>query len=145
MQPVQVIQIHPSAFGSPTSCLGVQLVKILRVIGSFPVDLHWHVADVQAVGQFPFARQPLPRLIGPTDALIEAATMVDQFESGVFAGVPSSNATPSFRSGGLWTEDEDDADLGDAMVEVRAFDTAYWLVSPADIALADLVRKRFEL
>jgi hypothetical protein len=60
-------------------------------------------------------------LVGDTQALIRAALNVEQFESGVFVGVRHSLEQPAFRTGGLWTEDEDAADLGDAIVEVRAF------------------------
>lgn len=76
--------------------------------------------------------------------MIEAAQRVDQFESGVFAGVPSVIAQPVFRAGGLWTEDEEAADLGDAAVEVRAFDTSYWSIATADPDLAQILRERIE-
>ena len=62
---------------------------------------------------------------------------MDQFVSGVFAGVPRGIETPRFRPGGLWTEDEDTADLYDSVVEVRAFDTCYFLITSNDEALRE--------
>lgn len=60
---------------------------------------------------------------------------MEQFESGVFVGVPSLVSSPSFRAGGLWTEDYDEADLGDAALELRAFDTSYWLIAALEAGL----------
>jgi hypothetical protein len=48
-----------------------------------------------------------------------------------------------FRPGGLWTEDEEDADLCDALVEVRAFDTTYVSVATNDDAVADRIAEEF--
>jgi hypothetical protein len=68
---------------------------------------------------------------------------VTQFESGVFVGVPSECLNPRFRTGGLWTEDEEDADLCDAFVEVRAFDTTYVSVATNDDAVAARIAEEF--
>lgn len=65
-------------------------------------------------------------------------------ETGVFAGVPSSIAQPAFRAGGLWTEDEEAADLGDAVVELRAFDTSFWSIATAAPELATSIRTQIE-
>ena len=120
-----------------------QLVRLLRLIHALRLDLKWYVADVQTIGPFPVhRREATPILIGDTGALIEVAQRVNQFESGVFAGVPSSIDQPTFRAGGLWTEDEEAADLGDAVVEVRAFDTSYWSIATADANLARTILKR---
>ena len=50
-----------------------------------------------------------------------------QFESGVLSGVPRTVGRPVFRAGGVWTEDEEASDLGDSVVEIRAFDTTFLL------------------
>jgi hypothetical protein len=143
MRPRDIIRLEPAAFGSVTCCLGEQLVALLRTIHELRPDLKWYVADVQTIGPSPVARrEPTPTFIGDAGALVQEARLVDQFESGVFAGVPSSIDRPVFRAGGLWTEDEEVADLGDAAVEVRAFDTSYWSIATADPNLAKTIRKR---
>jgi len=105
-------------------CLGPQVAAVILTIDSRIPQLQWYVADVRTVGyQFPSGASPVPWLVGNASTLAEAALAVDQFESGVFVGVQSSIGSPRFRSGGLWTEDDQDADLGDATIEVRAVDT----------------------
>lgn len=144
MRPGKIVRLGPEAFGGQASCLGTHLVGLLRAIEALHPQLKWYVADVQTIGSSPTARrEPVPTFVGDTEALIQAAQQVDQFESGVFAGVPESLDDPVFRSGGLWTEDEDAADLGDAVVEIRAFDTSYWSVASADTSLALNIRDRF--
>jgi hypothetical protein len=83
----------------------------------------------------------MPELIGDTKVLASAAQTVAQFESGVFAGVSSRCLNPRFRSGGLWTEDEEAADLGDVLVELRAFDATYISVATNDVELAERIAK----
>jgi hypothetical protein len=144
MRPREIIHLGPAAFGDTTACLGQQLIELLRAIEAVQPGLKWYGADVAAVGPSPMPlREPVPSLIGDTEALIQAARLVVQFESGVFVGVPDSLRAPAFRIGGLWTEDEDDADLGDAVVEVRAFDTSYWSIGTADAKLTAGIRDRF--
>lgn len=144
MLPREIVHLGPEAFGSETSCLGEQLVRLLQVIQELHPELKWYVADVQTIG-LPLSsrREPVPSLFGDTEALLQEVRKVEQFESGVFIGVPHSLDRPAFRNGGLWTEDEEAADLGDAVVEVRAFDTSYWLIATADTQLARHVLERF--
>jgi hypothetical protein len=145
MRPRDMVRLQASAFHGAMSCLGEQLVALLHTIQELRPGLKWYVADAQTIGPSPVPRrEPTPVLIGDTRALIEAAQRVEQFESGVFAGVPSAIAQPAFRAAGLWTEDEEDADLGDAAVEVRAFDTSYWSIATADPNLARIIRERLE-
>lgn len=144
MRPRETIHLGPAAFSEETSCVGRQLAELLRAIEELHPNLKWYAADVQTIGPFPpLRRDPVPTLMGDTEAMIQAVRRVEQFESGVFAGVPRSVDRPEFRSGGLWTEDEDAADLGDAIVEVRAFDTSYWFVATTDTELADGILGRF--
>lgn len=145
MRPRNVVRLEPAAFQTELPCLGGQLVAIVQQIQEILPGLRWYVADVQTIGPSPVPRRaPTPVLVGDATAMIEAAQRVDQFESGVFAGVPSESAPPAFRAGGLWTEDEQAADLGDAAVEVRAFDTSYWSIATADPDLAQILRERIE-
>jgi hypothetical protein len=143
MLPSEVTHLRPLAFGSETSCLGGQLVQLLRATEALYPHVKWYVADVQTIGPSPTPRrESIPRLVGDTDALIRAARQVEQFESGVFVGVPHSLDRPVFRAGGLWTEDDDRADLGDGVVEIRAFDTSYWSIATAEPALAKGILER---
>lgn len=89
--------------------------------------------------------------MGNADALIEFSLKVDQFISGVFAGVPKEIDAPRFRDGGLWSEDhgEDAADLGDSVIEIRAFDTSWIEIASHDgdviASLCDTLHARTEL
>jgi hypothetical protein len=75
--------------------------------------------------------------------LVRIAGAVEQYESGVFTGVPDGAVNPEFRAGGLWTEDEEAADLGDAIVELRAFDTTYVSLATIDEVIANHVINAF--
>ena len=137
MKPVASISLRPEDFGSGgLACLGWQVAEVIRAIDSACPGLSWYVADVQTVGyQFPFRRRPTPEQVGDSTALENAARMVEQFESGVFVGVPAAIEAPRWRSGGLYTDDEERAELGDALVEVRAFDTTSVTIACSDDVL----------
>jgi len=133
MQVMKYVHLGRVSFGNEPPCLGSQLVKLLHVIDAICPNLTWYAADIQAVGEFPIPHgEPRARIVGDSEALAHMSTGVDQFESGVFAGVPRSLTKPTFRAGGLWTEDEENADLGDAIIELRAFDTSYWSIAATE-------------
>lgn len=145
MRPRVVIHLDPTAFGGEPVCLGRQLAELLRAIETVHPELRWYGGDIQAIGPRSMsARKPTPVLLGSTEALVQAARAVEQFESGVFVGVSGSVSCPVFRAGGLWTEDEEDADLGDALIEVRAFDTSYWSIGTTDAKVVSQIGERFE-
>ena len=97
MRPRDIVRLQPSAFRGVVCCLGEQLVALLQTIQEIQPGLKWYVADTQTIGPSPvLRRESTPVLIGDTRALIEAVQRVEQFESGVFAGVPSSTAQPAF-------------------------------------------------
>ncbi len=125
MQSVGILRIESDDFpGSHAACEGRQIAKVVLLIRERMPQLRWYVADVQTIGrQFPVGRDPVPLSIGDAVQLAEAARGVQQFESGVFVGVPADVEAPRFREGGLWTEDEEQVDLGDGVVEIRALDT----------------------
>src|SRR5262245_57234598 len=130
MQPPSCLRLGAEKFGAEAACLGTQLAVLLAVVGEWNRGLLWFAAaDVRAAGPISGScRGPAPVSVGDTATLTAIVQHVRQFESGVLAGVPRS-AVPRFRSGGLWTEDSDSAELGSAVVEFRAFDTSYWLVA----------------
>ncbi|MBX3191476.1 MAG: hypothetical protein KF819_31060 [Labilithrix sp.] len=144
MRPREVIRLSNDAFDAATVCNGWQLVELLTAIEGLHPNLSWYVADVQTLGPSPTRRrEPCPTSIGHTAALIQAVGDVVQFESGVFVGVPSGIEQPAFRPGGLWTEDDETEDLGDAVIEMRAFDTSYWSIATADPDIARDLLERF--
>lgn len=142
MKPLRVIRFGSTSFDSETVCLGSQLSEILRIIDRVTVGLDWYVADVQTLeSQFPQYARPAPVKVGDTITLRKLVETVSQFEGGVFAGVPADIAEPAFRDGGLWTEDEEFADIGDAIVEVRAFDTSYISVASRNLDLLEAMER----
>lgn len=125
------MHLPPMLFDDSAACLGKQLKALVQVVSQIHPRLIWYAADVQTTGYQIVSRcEPTPMKIGDTATLIKAVAKIDQFESGVIAGIPDNIETPRFRNGGLWTEDNEDEaiDLGDALVEIRAFDTSYWAV-----------------
>lgn len=146
MKPLYMFRLRDEACDdkAEAECEGPQVAAVVAAIGHVRPDLRWYVADVQVLGP-PLTkdRRPTPTLIGDTTAMADVASTVTQFESGVLAGVTSKCPDPKFRDGGLWTEDEEDADLCDALVEVRAFDTTYVSVATCDKTIADRVLQAF--
>lgn len=127
MKPSWTIQLDKVAFGGASAvCTGNQVATVIATIDKIAPRLTWYIADIQAIGQSVLcAKAERSVRVGDASDLIEKAQAVIQFESGVFMGVPATNSNPKFRRGGVWTEDAEDADLEDAVVEVRAFDTTY--------------------
>ena len=130
--------LGPRVFGSTLACLGTHFALLVRHVDEVRPGLQWYVADV-----FPeFAGLPCqrhtPQAVGDSDTFARALDAAGQFESGVFVGAPGARGAPRWRNGGLWTEDEDTADLGGATVELRAFDTSYILCLSEDRTLLSL-------
>ncbi len=127
MKPFGCFRLGSAAFEkSEVVCLGWQIARVLRSIDAEVPDMVWHAADLNWIGTGGLPRQDRkPVLIGDSDCLIERVTQIFQFLSGVFIAVPKSVDRPIFRSDGLWTDDAEDADLGDCLFEVRAFDSSY--------------------
>lgn len=143
--PTKVLRATPSAFSQDLACLGTQLVTLLELIEIGHPSLRWYLGDIQTIGPSPIhGRSPIPVLLGDTNTLVQAARNVEQFESGVFSGVPTTVSHPKFRDGGLFTEDEEAADLGDAIVELRAFDTTYWSIATTESDLSDAIQSWLE-
>lgn len=135
MLPYWIGRFGASEFaGSTTACQGQQVALVIRAVAEAVPGLVWYASDVLAPGS-PFWTRfqgSTPERVGPSDDATSLAEVVPQFESGVLVGVPEWVTKPRFRSGGVWTEDEDGADLGDGVVEIRAFDTDYILVTASD-------------
>jgi hypothetical protein len=73
--------------GSDTTCLGSQLIIILRLLEDFISGCLWYASDIDAYQKLPsvFSRGVQePRIIGSLDDLIRASGEIDQFVSGIF-------------------------------------------------------------
>lgn len=145
MKPSYILRLRAAEFGSTAACLGEQIAAVVMLVGRLRANLVWYLADVEGVGPALAERTSQPTLFGDSFRLATAAAAVSQFQRGVFVGVPKGIASPQFRNGGLWTEDDDDADLGDAVVEIRAFDTTYVLVATIAAEVAEAVTQAFSI
>jgi hypothetical protein len=145
VKPIGVLQLSRDHFpGSQAACEGAQIAKVILAVDRVAPLLRWYVADVMSIGeQITETRDPYPKPIGSAKNLIGATSRVEQFERGVFVGVPQQIVAPQFREGGLWTEDEQQADLGDSIVEIRAFDTSYIEILSTDVRILANIGKEF--
>jgi hypothetical protein len=69
--------------------------------------------------------------IGKAQELIQIASQIDQLFSGIFIAIPENIFDPDL-NGEFDTEDDPTEDLGDAVIEIRAFDTSYFEVYYSD-------------
>lgn len=142
MAPFWVLKLDRHAFSDArAACQGRQVAAVVAAIEAAMPGLIWYAADVQCLGSsFLPRRDPIPARVGDGATMIRAAELVDQFESGVFVGIRPGRTNPGFRDGGLWTEDDELADLGDSVVEIRAFDMTYISVASRD----EVLRRKLE-
>lgn len=143
MKPIYVLHLYADAFNEHCACLGSQVASVAGKLGESVSNLQWYVSDVEYIGEQSIKRSPNPIAMGDTTTFVHFAENVEQFTSGVFVAVPSHVTEPRFRQGGLWTEDEDESDIGDAVVEIRAFDYTYIIVAFADEHLFALIESEF--
>ncbi len=127
MTGIRRLAFDKAAFGDHVVCLGAHIARVIEAISERQPALVWYAGDVSAVGgDAVWPATATPVRLGDGVELARIARTVDQFLSGVFAAFrDDDNLAPRFRDGGLWTEDPPDADLGSALVEVRAFDATY--------------------
>jgi len=130
--------------GSCCSCLGTQLARVLEFLDETLGSVVWHVADVDAHQVLPDALKTRSdfrlRRVGDTAELRELAGTVEQFLSGVFLAVPAQTSSPRLPNA-IGTEDEPFGEIGDAIVEIRAFDTtALEVYARATVRIESLAR-----
>lgn len=130
--------------GGHICCLGSQLASIVSVLGQSLGDVVWYAADVDSIGVvLPICKQS-PCLIGHSNRLIELVEHIDQFLRGVFLAVDPQKTNPQFRSD-IDTEDSIEADLGDALVEIRAFDTTFFEILTNKEQIGAVLAKTFTI
>jgi len=139
----EVFQLPGTAIdGSDVCCLGTQLARVVAAISQIRGDLEWYAADVDPYhGVFPMDGSE-PVLVGSSARLMEQLSNVSQFLRGVFLAVEEGSAAPRFRND-IDTEDALDADLGDAVIEVRAFDSTYIEIHNCDATVSEQISRIF--
>jgi hypothetical protein len=134
-----VIRLMKGHFNSEVVCTGPQMQQILEAVKTEIADCIWFVADIDAFQVLPMGierHNSIPALIGPTEELIEFAGNVDQFLSGIFLAVPEAMLSIN------WTNDYDTEapafkDMVEVVLEIRAFDTSFFLLYSRNLVLLE--------
>jgi len=128
--------------GSDIACLGSQLRLILSVLESSVMDYEWYAADVLANNSVQgLPEGPEPVFIGRTEEVMSMASLVDQFQSGLFFAVTAGEKF-------IWmdrygTEDERSFCKHNTHLEIRAMDTSYFEVYSRSQALMEYLSQAF--
>jgi hypothetical protein len=132
--------------GEIASCTGSQLVRILKILKEYHQDLDWYIADISAnqilANSFAPTKDDVPRRVGNIEQLINLSEQVDQFFSGIFLAISEVIPSPQWNRSFV-TEDCPTEDLGDALIEIRAFDTTYFEIYSSDRSLIESIAQRF--
>jgi hypothetical protein len=107
------------------ACTGPQLASVVGAISELLPVVAWFASDVRAVGRWSLGAQGPNPVRLPARELVFELRNLSQLEAGVFLAVPAIGNEPRFREAGVWTEDPLGSELGDAVAEVRAFDTSW--------------------
>jgi len=134
-------------FGDHVACLGSQLASLVASIKAVEEPLSWYACDVEATyrltsSQFSNGDRPMP--VGCSDDFEAMCLGVDQFRRGVFLAVPTRLAEPLLPDS-MDTEDSDIENLRDASLEIRAFDTSYFLIATSRRSIVDLLHETFAM
>ena len=97
-----------------------------------------HLWDNLKIEQF---MSPHPKKIGNSDELITLAKGIDQFFSGVFLLMPGDLGDELGTE--YLTEDDEFKELGNAIAEIRAFDTTDFYIYSNDVSLLSMLSKTF--
>lgn len=140
-QPLYELQIH----FKQVNCLGEQLAMVLEKIKIMVDKGVWYACDVDTTCdnlKIEHLMNYFPRRIGSIDDLIYLAHSVDQFLKGVFLLMPIEYGLQLDVEYG--TEDEQFRDIGNAILEIRAFDTTWFMVYSNDRKIIDWLEKCFK-
>ncbi len=130
--------------GESICCSGVQLRELLDQISSWVNDCVWYLSDVKVNNSVEICiAGELQKQRLSNEALSKLCSQVDQFLSGIFLAVPAKIVNPRLNSG-ILTEDEPSSDLGDVILEIRAFDTSYFELYTTECKLADYIIKTYQ-
>lgn len=107
---------------------GSQLVKTLQIIKEDLIECVWYCGDISTNHDLRTgsSKQRVESFkIEDTEQLIQLAIQVDQFLSGVFVAIPKNIYYLSLDHD-FDTESDPTNDLGEAILEIRAFDTSFF-------------------
>lgn len=128
--------------GEEVSCTGAQLVKLLQVLKVSGDNFHWFAADISTNDNFIpsfLINGYQPFYVGTTEKLIQASSQINQYFSGIFLAVSQKVKAPIWGVRSFETEDEPTDALGDAILEIRAFDTTYFEIYSSDLSVLKLL------
>lgn len=109
-----------------SSCTGKQLKELINQVQPWVRGCVWHILDIKTNNAVDVpASDDGQEVKISTDVLSDFCSRVDQFLSGILLAVPSDLSRPHLNLDAI-TEDEPSTDIGDALLEIRAFDTSYF-------------------
>lgn len=129
--------------GESVSCTGKQMRELLVQVEPWVGSCEWHILDIKtnnSTDLLAYDAQNQQPLSG--EALKDTCLRVDQFMSGIFLAVPHGLSQPKLQLDAV-TEDEPSSDIGDALLEIRAFDTSYFEIYTPLPELAERLHHRF--
>lgn len=141
-----ILRVRSQNFDKDTGivCTGWQLVRLAESVQEHFGDIDWYAADVSPYLQNGFSKTMSLERIGSTASLIEKTVEVSQFERGVFVAFLSTTTPDNAREEAA-TDDDVDVDLGNAVIEIRAFDCSFYeVVAPNDFPFQEVFKWLFE-
>lgn len=144
---------HPSLYilrisgklidGESVSCTGKQLKELLVHVEPWVGNCEWYIVDTKTNNSVDLLTYDAPQTLSG-EALRDACARVDQFMAGIFLAVPRGLSQPKLQLDAV-TEDEPTSDLGDAVLEIRAFDTSYFEIYTPLPELAERLHRLFKV
>ncbi|MGI8687328.1 MAG: hypothetical protein ACR2M3_02015 [Thermomicrobiales bacterium] len=130
--------------GSKFSCEGEQIALVIETLGDTVQQCVWFVSDIddQIDGPRLFPEGvKIPVLVGDHHETVDFLRQVSQFFWAVFLAVPIGCLPMQW--GEIWAESEPFQDIGDAIVEICAFDSSSIQVYARDTAILEPIIARF--
>jgi hypothetical protein len=124
-----IIELSGKEINNEIVCTtGFQMTKVLQIIKEDLLNCIWYCGDISTncniFDDSSKSRKEYFKL-EDTEQLMKFAMQIDQFLSGVFLAIPKSICHPNLEYN-FDTERESTTDLGDAILEIRAFDTSFF-------------------
>ncbi|MDQ1232537.1 hypothetical protein QE450_000035 [Paenibacillus sp. SORGH_AS306] len=142
-----LLRLHERHFKSEINCLGEQLVEIINCIREETSDLIWFAFDVFGSSDRAFAElfsNAYSEFLS-TDELIEKASGVIQFYSGVFIGIKKGRHVEWNFDRLPDTEENEGLQHPEAEIEIRPFDTSYFEIYGMDSTIESKIKLHFML
>jgi hypothetical protein len=126
-------------------CTGRQIASLINTLDK---SLNWYAADINVnsttklLDKYTLRR---PTLIGSCSEAVNIINNIDQLLSGILLGVPNDIKKPSWNNRSFFTEDDQYQELGDALVEIRAFDTSCLEIYTSTTKIVDIITENYPL